>query len=161
MRLLVATDNDCDIWAYQSLDDEYEVLSIPQGKKALQHTYEHYWMYFTLREPFNSALRRGTTGLWRDDRQFVGYETDTLIHYYFLVKGLVTHFRSSLNSLEEFEWAVKSIAHGAPLNNVLFDYRHGRYAEKMRAVQETGTSRYTLPSATAVSAATNHSTTLV
>jgi hypothetical protein len=145
MRLLVATRNDRDIWAYQNLDKNYEVLWMLQETNTLRWPYEHFWMNAEIRELFKNTLRRRVP---RFD------EVHILIHYYFLAMGLVNHFNPSRNALGDFEWAVKSFAQGASINSVpYYNFRYG--SQKMRALQATPTSSATLLSATAVSATTS------
>ncbi|KAI4669405.1 uncharacterized protein J4E79_001448 [Alternaria viburni] len=65
-----------------------------------------------------------------------GYELRALIQYYFMLKGAIPEFEYFW-ALGSFEWAVKSVANGAPLNDISVDQFGHDAAERLLSVRST------------------------
>jgi len=102
------------IWAHKDLDQSSGgVYMLSGGRRILSVMLPH---IEELCHPFKAAYRQSGYSFDEGGPDH-GFELKTLIEYYFLLKGAITPFKYPWN-LWNFEWAVKSVANGAPLNNI-------------------------------------------
>jgi hypothetical protein len=150
MRLLVGaykSDPSMQLWAYQSLDNSYDIWSrlgtrrkLSKALHRLLHcTGSSNWQICDLAEPFRYALRElcgwACTGDWTSQAE-IGKELELLMRYYFLAKGLIPGLKN-LDDLGYLEVAVRSNAQQGPLTNEAIHDLISGSRTKLEAVRYT------------------------
>jgi len=119
------------LWAHQSLDRYNDVYQLCGSERTL--TLMRPWPCFDLDRLFKPAFRTGGIS-HREGGQKHGFELRTLIQYYFMLKGAIPQVEYFW-SLGSFEWAVKSVANGAPLNDISVEQFGHDAAERLLCVR--------------------------
>ena len=133
-RLRIGTNKSGEaVWAHQSLNRFNDVYQLYGLGRTLALTCPSPCV--NLDRLFKPAYRTGGTS-YREGGQKLGYELRTLIQYYFMLKGAIPEFEDFW-ALGSFEWAVKSVANGAPLNDISVDQFGHDAAERLLSVRST------------------------
>ncbi|KAI4646803.1 hypothetical protein J4E93_005027 [Alternaria ventricosa] len=119
------------IWAHKELDQSPGgVYMLSGGQRILSVILPH---IEDLCYPFKAAYRQSGYSFDMVGPDY-GFELKTLIEYYFLLKGAITPFKYPW-ALDNFEWAVRSVANGASLNNIPTTKFSADAETRMRSVQ--------------------------
>ena len=131
-RLRIGTNKSGEaVWAHQSLNRFNDVYQLCGLGRTLALTCPTPCV--NLDRLFIPAFRTGGSS-YREGGQKLGYELRTLIQYYFMLKGAIPEFEDFW-ALGSFEWAVKSVANGAPLNDISVDQFGHDAAERLLSVR--------------------------
>ncbi|KAI4672657.1 uncharacterized protein J4E78_001158 [Alternaria triticimaculans] len=118
-------------WAHKELDQSPGgVYMLSGGQRILSVMLPH---IEDLCHPFKAAYRQSGYSFDMVGPDY-GFELKTLIEYYFLLKGAIPPFKYPW-AMDNFEWAVRSVANGAPLNNVPTTKFSADVETRMRSIQ--------------------------